>query len=68
MKKIMQMSVVCLLAISTTAYAGDGRKGTKSAADKVSVTSCPPACKKTGCDKTSCNTACTKEKCGMKKS
>ena len=68
MKKIMQMAVVCLLAISTAAYAGDSRKGTKGAADKASVTSCSPACKKTSCDKTSCSTPCTKEKCGMKKS
>jgi len=68
MKKIMQMAVVCLLAISATAYAGDGRKGTKSASDKASVTSCPLGCKKTGCDKISCNTSCTKEKCGTKKS
>ena len=68
MKKIMQMAVVCLLAISTTAYAGDNRNGTKTSAEKTCPPACKATCKKSSCDKTSCNTACSKEKCGMKKS
>ena len=63
----MQIAAVCLLAVSTTASAGDNRKCTHSAADKT----CPPACqvvgKKSGCDKATCNAAGSKQQCGMKK-
>ena len=67
MKKIMQIALGCLLAISTTAYAGDNRQCSRSGSDKTCSSACQAACKKTCCDK-SCNTACTKQKCGMKKS
>lgn len=68
MKKIMQMALVCLLAISTSAYAGDNRNCPKSCTDKPCAAACQAACKKTGCSKAPSTTACTKEKCGMKKS
>ena len=67
MKKIMQLAVVCLLAISTTAYAGDNRQANKSGAEKTCSAACTGACKKGDSPKT-CNVSCTKGKCSMKKS
>jgi hypothetical protein len=70
MKKIMQMALVCLLAMSSVAYAGDNRKCNKSGADKTCSAACQAACKKTECNKTcgsGCNSACAKGKCGTKK-
>ena len=66
----MRIALVCLLAVSTSAYAGDNRKCDKSCTGKTCAATTQASCKKVDCNKASCpgsNTSCAKAKFGMKK-